>query len=63
MRRLEIKQMAVSTLNMAPYFTGYPFQGKRFSFYDQTRSSKIKVSADDEITRTGGESDGVRSFL
>jgi hypothetical protein len=20
--------MAVSTLNMAPYFTGYPFQGK-----------------------------------
>lgn len=23
--------MAVSTLNMAPYFTGYPFQGKFFN--------------------------------
>jgi len=23
--------MAVSTINMAPYFTGYPFQGKNFN--------------------------------
>lgn len=28
--------MAVSTINMAPYFTGYPFQGKTFNNYADT---------------------------
>lgn len=27
--------MAVSTLNMPPYFTGYPFQGEGKTFYIQ----------------------------
>lgn len=40
--------MAVSTLNMAPYFTGYPFQGTYF-FFLNTNNLFINTIADNYL--------------